>query len=137
MIKLKKRGKETSGLMLSPMIDMIFLLLIFFIVSAMYMAESNAISVKLPKSSASVMQNTELFNVTVKEDGSYWLQNAAVDEKNLISRIREEKNADKNFAVIVRADENAPYRYVIRVLDILKKEGVAKVSLATDRGESP
>lgn len=137
MIKLKKRGNETSGLMLSPMIDMIFLLLVFFIVSAMYMAESNAIQVKLPKSSAGALQNTELFNVTVKQDGSYWLQNSTVDEKTLISRIKEGARENKNFAVIIRADENAPYGYVIRLLDILKKEGVNKVSLATDRGNAP
>ena len=137
MIKLKKRGEETTGLMLSPMIDMIFLLLIFFIVSAMYMTESNAIQVKLPKSATGALQNTELFNVTVKEDGSYWLKNSAVDERALINRIKEGAREDKNFAVIIRADERAPYGYVIRLLDILKKEGVHKVSLATDRGKTP
>ena len=48
MIKLRKRGKKAPEIMLSPMIDMMFLLLIFFIVSTMQMTELKTIPVKLP-----------------------------------------------------------------------------------------
>ena len=54
MIKLRKRGKKAPEIMLSPMIDMMFLLLIFFIVSAMYMSELKTIPVKLPVASETI-----------------------------------------------------------------------------------
>ena len=56
MIKLKERGKKTPEIMLSPMIDMMFLLLIFFIVSAMYMSELRTIPVKLPVATGTITQ---------------------------------------------------------------------------------
>ena len=70
MIKLRKRGKKAPEIMLSPMIDMMFLLLIFFIVSAMYMSELKTIPVKLPVASETITQSTVKFTVTIKDDGA-------------------------------------------------------------------
>ena len=69
MIKLKKRGQSAPQLMLSPMIDMMFLLLIYIIVSTMYMSELRTIPVKLPVASETQTQSAAKFSVTVKRDG--------------------------------------------------------------------
>lgn len=133
MIKLKKRGQSAPQLMLSPMIDMMFLLLIFFIVSTMYMSELRTIPVKLPVASETQSQSAAKFSVTVKGDGVYWLQDKLVKEQDLMQKAKEERKRDEKFAVIIRADESVPYRAVIHLLDSFKKAGISRVGLATDK----
>ncbi len=133
MIKLKKRGQSAPQLMLSPMIDMIFLLLIFFIVSTMYMSELRTIPVKLPVATETQSQSAAKFSVTVKRDGVYWLQDKLIKENELMEKAKEERKRDENFAVIIRADEGVPYRAVIHLLDSFRKAGISRVGLATDK----
>lgn len=134
MIKLRKREKKSPDIMLSPMIDMMFLLLIFFIVSAMYMSELRTIPVKLPVATQAVTQSTVKFTVTIKDDGAYWLGDKLIQRGQLLQQAKEEQQKDKNFAVVIRADENVQYKAVIGLLDSFKKVGITRVGLATDKG---
>lgn len=133
MIKLRKRGKKAPEIMLSPMIDMMFLLLIFFIVSAMYMSELKTIPVKLPVASETITQSTVKFTVTIKDDGAYWLGDKVIGKPELVNRAREEQKKDEKFSVVIRADENVQYKAVIGLLDSFKKAGISRVGLATER----
>lgn len=133
MIQLKKRDRKAPELMLSPMIDMVFLLLVFFIVSTMYMSELRTIPVKLPAASDTQPQNAATFSVTIKEEGSYWLQDQPIMEAELLAKAREELQRDEKFAVVIRADEKVPYRAVIHLLDSFKKAGISRVGLATEK----
>lgn len=133
MIKLRKRGKRPPEIMLSPMIDMMFLLLIFFIVSTMYMSELRTIPVKLPVAAQTVTQSSVKFSVTIKDDGAYWLGDKVIGEAQLLHQARKEMQKDKDFAVVIRADENVPYKAVIHLLDEFKKAGISRVGLATDK----
>ncbi len=133
MIKLRKRGKKAPEIMLSPMIDMMFLLLIFFIVSAMYMSELKTIPVKLPVASETVTQSTVKFTVTIKDDGAYWLGDKVIGKPELVNRAREEQKKDEKFSVVIRADENVQYKAVIGLLDSFKKAGISRVGLATEK----
>ena len=133
MIKLKTRRDKMPAIMLSPMIDMMFLLLIFFIVSTMQMTELKTIPVKLPVATESVIQNTAKFTVTIKDDGAYWLQDKVISRQDLINKAREEQKKDEKFHVVIRADENVQYKAVIGLLDSFKKAGVSRVGLATEK----
>ena len=133
MIKLKTRRNKMPAIMLSPMIDMMFLLLIFFIVSTMQMTELKTIPVKLPVATESVIQNTAKFTVTIKDDGAYWLQDKVISRQDLINKAREEQKKDEKLHVVIRADENVQYKAVIGLLDSFKKAGVSRVGLATEK----
>ena len=133
MIKLRKRGKKAPEIMISPMIDMMFLLLIFFIVSAMYMSELKTIPVKLPVASETITQSTVKFTVTIKDDGAYWLGDKVIGKPELVNRAREEQKKDEKFSVVIRADENVKYQAVIGLLDSFKKAGISRVGLATEK----
>ena len=133
MIKLRKRGKKAPEIMLSPMIDMMFLLLIFFIVSAMYMSELKTIPVKLPVASETITQSTVKFTVTIKDDGAYWIGDKVIGKPELVNRAREEQKKDEKFSVVIRADENVQYKAVIGLLDSFKKAGISRVGLATEK----
>ncbi len=137
MIKLRKR-KATSApeMMLSPMIDMIFLLLVFFILSTMYMSELKTIPVRLPIAQNTQTQLQSKFNVTIKGDGAFWLENNLISRNELIAKAKEEYAKNKDFAVIIRADGDVNYKTVIELLDSFKTAGISKIGLAADSGES-
>ena len=73
MRRRRKRELTPPSIMLSPMIDMIFLLLVFFIVSTMYMSEVKTIPIRLPIAKHSENVSKSNFNVTIKKDGSLYL----------------------------------------------------------------
>ena len=133
MIKLKSRRNKMPAIMLSPMIDMMFLLLIFFIVSTMQMTELKTIPVKLPVATEAVIQNTAKFTVTIKDDGAYWLADKVISKQELINKAREEQKKDEKFHIVIRADENVQYKTVIGLLDSFKQAGVSRVGLATEK----
>lgn len=136
MLKLKKRNTaKPPELMISPMIDMIFLLLVFFILSTMYMTETKTIDLRLPKAETAKVNMQTQFTVTVLPDGKLLLDNQAIDVDNLIIQAKQKSVLDKDFAVIVRADKETNYYHVVSLLDKFKKGGVTKVALATQSGE--
>ncbi len=132
MIKLRKRsGDESIGIMLSPMIDMIFLLQVFFILSTMYMSDLKAVPVQLPVAQHTQRVKTSPFVVTVKAGGAVWLGDKLSTAEAIIPQAVEEKKKDKDFVVILRGDDTVDYGTVIALLDKFKAAGVSRIGLAT------
>ena len=120
---------------LSPMIDMIFLLLVFFIVSTMYMSEIKTIPIRLPVAQNSETVSKSNFAVTVKKDGVLYLEDNKIEMKQLVANAAAESKRDAAFSVIIRADGEANYKTVIKLMDELKGAGVTRFGLATDLGD--
>ncbi len=135
---MRRRPRKQSlppQLMLSPMIDMIFLLLVFFIVSAMYMSEIKTIPIRLPVAQNSETVSKSNFAVTVKKDGVLYLEDNKIEMKQLVANAAAESKRDAAFSVIIRADGEANYKTVIKLMDELKGAGVTRFGLATDLGD--
>lgn len=135
---MRRRPRKQSlppQLMLSPMIDMIFLLLVFFIVSTMYMSEIKTIPIRLPVAQNSETVSKSNFAVTVKKDGSLYLEDNKIGMKQLVANAASESKRDAAFSVIIRADGDANYKTVIELMDELKGAGVTRFGLATDLGD--
>lgn len=122
--------------MLSPMIDMIFLLLVFFIISTMYMSEVKTIPIRLPVAQHSETVSKSNFNVTVKKDGTIYLDETPIELEQLVANAGAEAKRDSSFSVIIRAEGDADYKSVIQLMDKMKGVGVTRFGLATDVGES-
>lgn len=134
---MRRRPRKQSlppQLMLSPMIDMIFLLLVFFIVSTMYMSEIKTIPIRLPVAQNSETVSKSNFAVTVKKDGVLYLEDNKIEMKQLVANAAAESKRDAAFSVIIRADGEANYKTVIKLMDELKGAGVTRFGLATDLG---
>ena len=132
---MRRRPRKQSlppQLMLSPMIDMIFLLLVFFIVSTMYMSEIKTIPIRLPVAQNSETVSKSNFAVTVKKDGVLYLEDNKIEMKQLVANASKR---DAAFSVIIRADGEANYKTVIKLMDELKGAGVTRFGLATDLGD--
>ena len=90
MMRRRRRSFSTApGLMLSPMIDLIFLLLVFFVVSTMYMSNIQTIPVVLPKAEHSEHVKKSGWTVTVKADGTLSLADERITEPLLLERMRQ------------------------------------------------
>ena len=135
---MRRRPRKQSlppQLMLSPMIDMIFLLLVFFIVSTMHMSEIKTIPIRLPVAQNSETVSKSNFAVTVKKDGVLYLEDNKIEMKQLVANAAAESKRDAAFSVIIRADGEANYKTVIKLMDELKGAGVTRFGLATDLGD--
>lgn len=135
---MRRRPRKQSlppQLMLSPMIDMIFLLLVFFIVSTMYMSEIKTIPIRLPVAQNSETVSKSNFAVTVKKDGVLYLEDNKIEMKQLVANAAAESKRDAAFSVIIRTDGEANYKTVIKLMDELKGAGVTRFGLATDLGD--
>ena len=135
---MRRRPRKQSlppQLMLSPMIDMIFLLLVFFIVSTMYMSEIKTIPIRLPVAQNSETVSKSNFAVTVKKDGVLYLEDNKIEMKQLVANAAAESKRDAAFSVIIRADGESNYKTVIKLMDELKGAGVTRFGLATDLGD--
>lgn len=135
---MRRRPRKQSlppQLMLSPMIDMIFLLLVFFFVSTMYMSEIKTIPIRLPVAQNSETVSKSNFAVTVKKDGVLYLEDNKIEMKQLVANAAAESKRDAAFSVIIRADGEANYKTVIKLMDELKGAGVTRFGLATDLGD--
>lgn len=130
-----RREMKAPEIMLSPMIDMIFLLLVFFIISTMYMSEIKTMPIRLPVARNSETVSKSNFNVTIKKDGSVYLDDTQTNMEQLVANVAVESKRDSSFSVIIRCEGEAEYRLVVTLMDKLKGAGVTRFGLATDVGD--
>ncbi len=112
----------------TPLVDVILVLLIIFMITAPMM--NMGIDLNLPGAKTSTVKEREKLTVTVKEDGSIYLNEDMVDLK-ILPREIEAVSALNKRNVYIKADRNVDYGRVIRVMDVLRENGIKGVSLIT------
>jgi biopolymer transport protein ExbD len=120
--------------MIIPMIDIMFFLLVFFMLSTLYMVNLKTITIDLPKADHAEMQTSVTYLVTMKKDGSLWLEDKEIDEKTLLAQARIENKKNSKFALVLRADQQLDYGKIIVFLNHLKAQGILHFGLAADSG---
>lgn len=132
------RSEKRVEVNITPLIDVVFLLLIFFMVSTTFNRESE-LQIALPQASAgSVELPDEPLEVVVARDGSYLIGGESVAEGNaagLRERLAGALRERPDQVLVIRADGEAAHQAVITVLDAARKLGVAKLSFATQQSE--
>lgn len=135
-MKIQRRLHKKPRIEVIPMIDVIFFLLVFFMISSIGTSSVvSGIPVSLPQASSSHQdeKNTPPKKTTLilKKDGRIFINTTAVDFKNLgINLAREMENRWED-PLMIQADESVHYGSVIQLMDQAKKVGVRKFSLAT------
>nr|WP_325190425.1 biopolymer transporter ExbD [uncultured Selenomonas sp.] len=127
-----RRAFDKPEVMIIPMIDIMFFLLVFFIMSTLYMVNLKTVDVNLPKAQTAQTQLHVTYLVTVRKDGSLWLEDQPIDEATLLRRARAESQNNPRFAVVVRADGDMNYSGVMELLDKFRKEGITRFGLAAE-----
>ncbi|MDX8384737.1 MAG: biopolymer transporter ExbD [Ghiorsea sp.] len=131
-MNLRNRKKRSDLLIdLTPMIDVVFLMLIFFMVSTSFTV-SNSIKLELPQSKAQAAnKQAEQVTVSIAPDGQLFVQDELVKDGDLRRRILNISKGDPNMRVVLRADAEARHKRVVYVLDIVRELGMGKVGIAT------
>ncbi len=129
----KKNGKSGVGstLDLTPVVDVVFNLLIFFALSLNFVATSGGINVKLPSASSAEPVKMEQLTVNLTQDGQVYYNDKKIEIDELPTRLKDIE--DKDSIVIIRADNSVPHGRVVQVMDIVKSEGFSKLAIAVDQ----
>ena len=132
MFKLRRKTPSSiPNIQISPMIDMVFLLLIFFIMTTMFLTQVKTIPLQLPTAENAEIQTTTDFIVAIKADGSTWLGDKKLPMEQILLQTQKALKSNSQLGVIIRADGKTNYSTVINVLDKLKQAGVTRIGLAT------
>ena len=127
------REKTQPLVMIIPMIDIMLFLLVFFMISTIYMVQTNTLPVSLP-TAATATQETRpnIVPITVMESGDVLFDKDSVPNQQLAEKVHKALESDKDTIFVLRGDKAARYESVVAVLDLLKKSGAHRVSIATE-----
>ena len=125
---LKSQNKINPNFSMSSMTDIVFLLLIFFMLTST-LVTTNALKISLPSSSAEQIK-TQTVSISITEDLRYFINNDPVESSFLESKIREEYDAIDNPVLVLRAAKTIPLEYAVEVMDVAYRNNY-KIILAT------
>lgn len=129
------RTRYAADINLTSLVDIIFNLLLFFILTAS-VAEHPGIDLSLPKAeSANVDLSTQDLSIVLAEDGTIFVKDKALDLERLKEMIGT-FSQKKDSRVVLQADQSVPYGKVVGIIDLVRSYGIGNISIATDSGES-
>ena len=122
---------DESEVNLTPMLDVVFIMLIFFIVTASFVKEAG---IDVNKPSAATAERKEKGNilVAISEDNQIWIDRRQVDPRALRANIERMHAENPNGAVVIQADEESKNKLLVQVMDAARLAGVKSVSIAAE-----
>jgi biopolymer transport protein ExbD len=137
-VKFRRQLKSELSINLTPLIDVVFLLLIFFMVSTTFTREAQ-LTVTLPEASAKTTSELpERMEIVISATGKYSLNgrvlaNSSMD--TLLAALQEESAGDRDLPLAITADADAAHQYVVRAMDAAGQLGFARLSITTREAE--
>ena len=118
-MNLRGRNKVNPNFNMSSMTDIVFLLLIFFMLSSTLVTVS-AIDVLLPKAGGKKENNASV-SISITNQSKFYIDKTLVSENNLELEILRKVGVDKKKIIVIRGDQNVPYKSVMKVIDLANK----------------
>lgn len=117
---------------LTSLIDIVFLLLVYFLLTTNFLVDEG-ITVKLPQAQASAPQTQQEITVHVDAEGRAYLMNKQLPEDQLFAQLKEMVGGAQNRLVVIKADRSVVLNKVVKVMDLAKAAGAARLCLATEK----
>lgn len=134
-MQFRRPRRDDARIEITPLVDMVFLLLIFFMLSTTFIV-TPGIKVNLPRSSAEkVTQEKKEVRVVITEDNKVFVDRVLVDEVELERRLEGVGQQDPQTLIIIKADAKAFHGKVVEVMDIAKQSGLDRLAIATQPKE--
>ena len=128
-MKFKRRiSLETGRLDIAPLIDVVFLLLVFFMLTSSFIFQPG-IKINLPMALTSEVIQRENLIIIVREDNSIYINERSIESEELSSRL--EIAAKESKPILIKADREASLGKVVEVWDLCRAQGVQKINIAT------
>jgi len=135
-MKFERQLKEEVSVNLTPLIDVVFLLLIFFMVTTTFTRDTNLL-INLPEASGEVMDVApDQIEVMVAQNGSYAVNGRGLVNSQLstlMDAIEEMSAGDRSLPVIITADANTSYQSAVTVMDAVAQLGFSQLNIATSQ----
>lgn len=128
----KASGDESAEIDLTPMLDVVFIMLIFFIVTASFIKEAG-IEVNRPEASTAQPKENVNILVAINANNEIWMDKRRVDKRSVRSVIERMHAENPKGAVVIQADKASNTETVTAVIDASRAAGVFDVSLATEK----
>lgn len=126
------RTTKKPKLMIIPMIDIIFFLLVFFMMSMLSMVVQKSVPVNLPSATTAKVDIQRKVPVTVMADNSIYVDDKKLDLNGMVRYLQVEQAKGQDLTIILRGDANAQYGTMVQVLDTLKSMNLTKIAIATE-----
>jgi biopolymer transport protein ExbD len=134
-MQFRRPRRDDARIEITPLVDMVFLLLIFFMLSTTFIV-TPGIKVNLPRSSAEkVTQEKKEVQVIITEDNKVFVDRMLVDVGELERRLVGVGRQDPQTLIIIKADAKALHGKVVEVMDIAKQSGLDRLAIATQPKE--
>ena len=135
-MKFKRSKREELAINMTPLIDVVFLLLIFFMVTTTFSRETRLL-VNLPEANAEAAQsNPSQIEILVSRDGSYSINGRALVNsriETLVQGLELESGGDRSLPILLIADAEATHQSVVTAMDGIGQSGFTRMSIATQR----
>ncbi len=130
-MRLRQKKRQGYTVDITPLVDVVFLMLIFFLVSTTFKVGSS-LKLDLPSSKTQEeTQDTKEVVISISAAGQLYVSDEAVDDDDLRRRILNASKGDPGIRIVLRADAEAQHKRVVFALDTLRQLGLNKVAIAT------
>lgn len=131
-MKLSLQTNRKARIEMLPLIDIVFLVLVFFIYAMLSMAVHRGLPVVLPSSSTAKIDKTTVLSVTVKADGTVFVDKKVTSLDRLTEELKRAIKRDKETGVLLFADRDLSYQKLFKVMDCIRMAGITKISLQAE-----
>ena len=129
-MQFKTRAKRKLQISITSLIDVLFLLLIFLMISSTFL-EQPGIKLELPEAKSAMMVEQREFVLSVKQDGTIYLNDVEIQLDKLEEKMKEVLPQMKEGALILKADQDVSHGLVVQIMDVAKNSGVKKLVIGT------
>lgn len=127
----RKRLAANNSIDLTPMVDVAFQLIIFFMVSTTFITLQSGLPVDLPQATTSAVTSSDIPSVTINKDNQIFIGSTPVTLENLEAQLKATLQQTGFNVVILRADKGVLHGLSVQVMDILRKSGAQRIAIAT------
>ena len=128
------RKEDEAGIDMTPMLDIVFIMLIFFIVTTSFVKESG-IDVSRPSAASAVKKERANILIGISDAGEIWIQKRKVDVRSVRANIEKLHAENPEGSVVIQADQGSKTGTLVQVMDQVRLAGVENVSIAASKKE--
>lgn len=129
-MRLPRHELPKARIEIIPMIDVIFFLLVFFMVSTLSMTINRGLPVDLPTAASAPSQVQDNVTLTLTQDGGLFLDKEPVAPQDIEQRVKAALAASPQLTILINADGQVQHRTVVEMLDTLRRAGVSALAIA-------
>jgi biopolymer transport protein ExbD len=129
-MRIQRRSIKKARIEIIPMIDTIFFLLVFFMISTLSMTRFKGMPVNLPKAASGQQAPAESAAITINKEHQIFLDKQPVEKTSLADRLGGLIAKNPELLVVINADDGVEHGHVVEVMDIARSANVAKMAIA-------